>query len=154
MRAREGDCNIDSLRTSSHKFSSKCAATFHHTWSTHAAFKRENHAQTRIWQGYHMFLYKQHVFIIKKKIGRRQPPHIHHWALARTIKRDPPLEFGEEYYALTEMYNQQHAIYSNISIAHALTLPHGLRLKTTAYHYNTHKTISEESSSRTTIEEF
>ena len=80
------------------------------------------------------------------------PPHIHHWALARTIKRDPPLEFGEEYYALTERYNQQHAIYSNLSIAHALTLPHGLRLKTAAYHYNTHKPISEGSSSHTTIE--
>ena len=29
--------------TSSHKFSPKWAATFHHTWSTRATFKRENH---------------------------------------------------------------------------------------------------------------
>ena len=51
-------------------------------------------------------------------------------------------------------YNQQHAIYSDLSTAHRWTLPHGLRLKTIAYHYNTHKPVTEESSSRTTIEEF
>ena len=35
LRAREGDCIINSLKNS-HKFSSKWAATFHHTWSTRA----------------------------------------------------------------------------------------------------------------------
>ena len=49
-------------------------------------------------------------------------------------------------------YNQQHAIYSDLSTAHAWTLPHRLRLKTIAYHYNTHKLVSEGSSSRTTTE--
>ena len=49
-------------------------------------------------------------------------------------------------------YNQQHAIYSNLSTAYSWTLSHGLRLKTVAYHYNTHKPVSEGSSSRTTIE--
>ena len=40
--------------TSSQKFSPKWAATFHHTWSTRATFKRENHHWKR--RGKHFFL--------------------------------------------------------------------------------------------------